>query len=105
MGASAAAVIIIRKEKDLVRHFRDAGATSAASAKAAAALGVHERFAWAMLLRRGIIQESAPGTFYLDEAEWEESRQRKRKLAVVMFVAVFAAAFAAAYATINASRR
>ncbi len=105
MGASAAAVIIIRKEKDLVRHFRDAGALSAANAQSPAALGVHERLAWAILLRKKIIKEAAPGTFYLDDAAWEESRQQKRKLAMIVFFVVFAAAFAAAYTTINASRR
>jgi hypothetical protein len=96
MGASAAAAIIIRKEKDLVAHFRAAGATSAGSAKSVTALGVDQHVAWRILEGKEIIREASPGTFYLDEERWEASVQRRRKIAMFMLAAL--AAFSAAVA-------
>ena len=53
MGASVAAAVIIRKERELVEHFAQAGAVSPSSARSSSDLGVHERFAWIRLVERG----------------------------------------------------
>jgi hypothetical protein len=93
MGAAAAA-IIIRKEKDLVAHFRAAGAISPATAMTPDALGVHQRLAWERLVTRAVIREAVPGSFYLDEPSWVALRRTRRRLAIVMLVvAVSLAAF------------
>ena len=70
MGATVAAAVIIRKERELVEHFAEAGAVSPASARSSSDLGVHERFAWIRLVDRGVIREAAPGRYYFDEPTW-----------------------------------
>jgi hypothetical protein len=86
MGAAAA--VIIRKEKDLVAHFRSAGAVTPAKAQSPDALGVDTRVAWSLLVRRAVIREASPGQFYLDEDAWEALRAKRRRLAAVMVVAL-----------------
>jgi hypothetical protein len=105
MGASAAAAIIIRRERELVEHFRSHAALSAAAAKTPTELAVEQRMAWVILLNRGIIRDAGGGRFYLDEAAWEANRAMKRKMAAVMLVVFICAAAAAAFATSNAARR
>ena len=94
MGASAAAAVIIRKERELVEHFMAAGAVAPSSARSSSDLGVHERFAWMRLIERGVIREAGPGRYYFDEPTWVALRRRRRRLALVLiiFVAVFAVA-------------
>jgi hypothetical protein len=86
MGAAAAAAILIRKEKDLVEHFKQAGAMSPSSAKSSSDLGVHERFAWSRLVRDAVIREAAPGTYYLDESAWVALGQKRRRVALVLTI-------------------
>ncbi len=82
MGAAAAVAIIIKRERDLVDHFRRAGATSPEMAQTPFALGVEQRFAWDRLVDRGVIRTGMSGTFYLDEASWEALRRRRPMIAV-----------------------
>jgi hypothetical protein len=99
MGASAAAAIIIRREKDLVAHFRSHGAIDAAHAMTPAALGVEQRMAWEILHRRAIIRDGAPGTFYLDEPSWEAAGRRRRKIALVVLAVALTFALISAIVT------
>ena len=82
MGASAAAAIIIRKERHLVEHFRRAGALSPASAQSVDELDIHPRLVWERLVSRAIVREAAPGLFYLDEPSWEAFRRTRRRLLI-----------------------
>jgi hypothetical protein len=92
MGASAAAAIIIKREKDLVEHFRRAGATTPPAAQSPDALGVEENFIWRRLADSAVIRASSPGTYYLDESSWEALGRRRRRLAVIaLFAAVLLA--------------
>ena len=84
MGAAAAAAVIIRKEKDLVAHFRQAGAVAVSSAKSPSELGVHERMAWERLIERAVIREAAPGVYYLDEQSWNALRRMRQRMAIVL---------------------
>ena len=86
MGASVAAAVIIRKERELVEHFASAGAVSPSSARSSSDLGVHERFAWIRLVERGVIREAAPGKYYFDEPTWVALRQRRRRVALVLMI-------------------
>jgi hypothetical protein len=86
--ATAAAAVIIAKEKDLVAHFRRAGALSASRAKSAADLGVDTRLAWGILEHRGVIREAGDGRYYLDERAWVALQQRRRRIAMTMLVIV-----------------
>ena len=104
MGASAAAAVIIRKERELIEHFVDAGAVSPSTARSPSDLGVHERFAWIRLVERGVIREAAPGTYYFDEPTWVTVRQRRRRLTLVLMIFVVALGVATLVATRLAAR-
>ena len=95
MGASAAAIVILRKQEDLIQHFRSAGAISTGTAKSVDELGVETRLVWSGMLRRAVVREASPGRFYLDEPSWEAMVSRRRirvriALAVVAVLMVIA---------------
>ena len=94
MGVAPA--IILRKEKDLVAHFRDARALSPDSAQSLGALRLDEDgMALRRLLNRAVIRKGAPGTYYLDEPSWEAlGRIRHRLMLVVLILLLGAAALA-----------
>jgi hypothetical protein len=90
MGAAAAA-IIIKREKDLVEHFRRAGATTPQAAQSPDELGVEDdNLIWRILVKGAVIRTGSEGRYYLDELSWEALGRRRRRLAVIM-VAVLAA--------------
>jgi hypothetical protein len=91
MGAAVAAVII-RKEKDLVEHFRGARALTPSTARTAADLGVHPDVAWRILVHRGIVREGSPGMYYLDDQAWEAHRRNRRRLALIVLALAVAVA-------------
>ena len=88
--ATAAAAVIIAKEKDLIAHFRRAGALGPATAKSLADLGVDTRLAWSILERRAIIREAGEGLYYLDEPAWVAHQQRRRRIAITVLVIALA---------------
>ena len=92
MGASAAAAVMLLKEKHIVSALRQAGATSPATANTPAAIGVDERIAFHKLLRRTVLREGEPGRFYLDELSWEALRRARRRTALLIGLLVLAAA-------------
>ena len=86
MGAAAAA-IIIKREKDLVEHFRRARATTPQTAQSPDALGVEDdNFIWRRLVSSAVIRAGTDGAYYLDEPSWEAMGRRRRRVAVVMMV-------------------
>ena len=99
--ATAAAAVIIAKEKDLVAHFRRAGALSPAKAQSATDLGVDTRLAWSILERRAIIREAGAGLYYLDEAAWVTHQQRRRRIALTMLVIVLGILAVSMFVTIQ----
>lgn len=105
MGASAAAAVLIRKEQELVEHFKQAGAVSPSSARSSSDLGVHERLAWSRLASHEVIREAAPGTYYLDEPAWVALGQRRRRMAFILTIFVVALAVALVIVTRMVARR
>src|SRR5215467_2206967 len=92
MGAAAAA-IIIKREKDLVEHFRNAGATSPQRAQTPGALGVEDdNLIWRILVKGAVIREAAAGAYYLDEPSWEALGRRRRRMAIIIGVFMIALA-------------
>jgi|SRR5215831_416953 len=92
MGAAAAA-IIIKREKDLVEHFRNAGATSAQRARTPGELGVEDdNLIWRILVKGAVIREGAAGAYYLDEPSWEALGRRRRRMAIIIGVFMLALA-------------
>jgi IS5 family transposase len=81
---SAGAVgAIVRKQKQLVAAFRDAGATSPTQAKTLAELGLAAGLAERQLRRHTVLRENAVGALYLDTASWEGLRARRKRWAWV----------------------
>ena len=95
MTAPLVAAIIFRRERDLVGHFRRAGALTPETAQSAEALGVHERLAWQRLVNRGVLRPAGSGAIYLDETAWEALRRtRLRRAAVLGILAMVILVFA-----------
>ena len=94
MGASGVAAVILWRERDLVAHFRRAGALSPPTAQTPAALGVEPRLAWGRLVNRAVIRATPSGTYYLDEPSWEALRHMRRRILVVAATLALAGALA-----------
>jgi hypothetical protein len=93
MGAAAAAVII-KRERDLVDHFRRVGATSPDTAKTPDEIGVDGPMTWFRLVDDAVIRSAGDGRFYLDALTWEAlERRRKRVMMIAFIIAVLAVAF------------
>jgi hypothetical protein len=85
MGAAA---IIIRKERDIVDLYRQAGATSPATARRPDDLGIHHRVAFNILVRRAVLREVSDGRYYLDEPSWEALRTLRHRIAALTIIVV-----------------
>ncbi len=84
MGAAAA--IIIRKERDIVRLYEQAGATSPAAARTPSDVGVHERVAFKILVRRAVLCEVGPDCYYVDVPRWNALRALRRRVAIAVIL-------------------
>lgn len=85
MGAPAIAIIIRKKENDLVDYFRDSGALSPDTAKSLRDLQIMEDdFAFTRLHRRAVIREVHDGEYYLDEEVWRAVQNTRRRLVGVL---------------------
>lgn len=87
MGAAAAAAVMIRKERDLVDHFRRLRATSPESAMHKQDIGVESNGAWKRLERHAVIREAQPGLWYLDELSYAAMRNVRRRILVLILAA------------------
>jgi hypothetical protein len=91
-------ISILRKERQLVRHFREAGAVSPSSAKSLDEVQVrHHALGLRRLRHRVVIREAQPDRFYLDEEVWAALSRTRRQvslavlaLIVLLFVGVLA---------------
>ena len=92
MGASAAAAVILHKEKVAIAAFRSAGAVSPERAASLEAIGASEGgLAFHRLRERAVLREAGQGTgrYYLDEPTWAAVRRtRARLVAVALAIAV-----------------
>ena len=91
MGASAAAAIMIRKQRDLVDHFRRLRATSPETARPQPDLGVESSRAWKQLQDHAVIREAAPGTWYLDEPSYAALNHMRRRMLMIVLILMAAA--------------
>src|SRR6266550_4800417 len=103
MGAPAIAAIIRRKEREVVDDFRRAGATSPATAKSLADVGLEDSWPVRRLQRRAVIREPEPGVMYLDEEVWQAVRRTRRRIAVVFLTIMLLLAFGIAIGFITLS--
>ena len=96
---AGAAAIIIRREKELVAHFRRMKALTPGTAQSTNALQVDENVAFRILRERAVIREAGTGLYYLDEASWEASVRMRRRMAFIVIAVIVAAGAAAFFAT------
>ena len=103
MGA-AAAVVIIKRERDLVEHFQRVGAVSPQTARTKDEIGVDGGTAWFRLVDDAVVRSADNGRFYIDVLTWQAlERRRKRVMTVALIVVVLAVAFTM-FATATARR-
>lgn len=88
MGAVAA--VIIRREKDLVAHFQQAGATSLPTARSLPALQVDGDMIFRRLRDSAVLREGATGTWYLDEPSWIALRRTRQRVVLILLTIVLA---------------
>ena len=82
---TAAAVVLIRREREIVAAFRELRAVSPQTARSLDAVGVHEGVAFRRLRERAILCEApGGGRYYLDEPRWQAIRQARRRNALVI---------------------
>ncbi|MEO8579748.1 MAG: hypothetical protein ABI469_05835 [Gemmatimonadales bacterium] len=86
MGAPAVAVIMRRRENEVIDDFRGAQATSREKAQSYMAVGLGHSLALKRLRERAVIREAAPGTYYLDEEVWTAVRKTRRRIASLMIL-------------------
>lgn len=94
-------IAIRRAERRVIDRLRDSGAASYATAQPLSDLRLFEEGRLRRLLAAGAIQETASGTYFLDEAALDAYSQQRRKR--VLFVV--GGAIAAALAVIGLSRK
>jgi hypothetical protein len=81
-------VSILRKERQVVRHFRDAGATSPSSAKSLKEVPEAHSLGLRRLRRRAVIREAQPDRFYLDEEVWVALGRTRRRVSVAVLALI-----------------
>jgi kynurenine formamidase len=79
-------VSVLRKERKVVRQFREAGATSSAQAKALDETGTKRGVALRRLRERGVIRETTPERYYLDADAWSALQKLRRRTALIVLV-------------------
>ena len=74
--------VMLHKQRTLVQSFERAGATSVDQARTAEQLGLQPGMAWYRLVAHGVLRCPAEGRYFLDRANWQRLRRRRRALAL-----------------------
>lgn len=88
-GAAAFVVIVAKKRRDLIEAFRCQEATSPSTAMSLGRLGVTKSPIFDLLLAKGVLVESEPSRYYLDE-ETESRMEAFRRTQLMAAFAVVA---------------
>jgi hypothetical protein len=80
----SAVIAARRRERKVVKCFRDAGATGAASAKHLDELHLRRGTGLRRLLNRAIVREVPRERFYLDEEVWSALERSRRRVALLI---------------------
>jgi hypothetical protein len=84
MSECEAVISILRRERKLVRRFREVGATTPASARTLEELHLRRGVGVHRLRNRAIIREAEPDRFYLDEEVWEAVGRTRRQVSIAV---------------------
>lgn len=89
MGAAAAAIYM--KERHIADAFRNAGATSADTARLPQDLNVAMHGAgWRILHRNAFVREAGEGRYYLDVPSWDASMRARRQRVLILAIVLLA---------------
>lgn len=80
--SGTAAVAIAIKIKKIVARFRELNATIPDNAVTIEATGLHKSRIFSRLINRGVLVETNPGKYYLDEQAY--LKQRYRRLIILL---------------------
>ena len=81
------ATVMMHKQRSIVRAFERAAVTSPASARTAEQLGLKTTgLAWHHLVGHAILRCPGEGRYFLDVANWQRLRRRRRHVAFVVIV-------------------
>lgn len=78
------AIIVALRFKLFVRRFTDTGTTYPQVAKTPEELNIRRRMLFNRLLHRGVLIETSPGRFYLDENNLIEYKKVRRSWALII---------------------
>jgi hypothetical protein len=90
------------KEREVRDDFIRAEATTPATAKSLAEIGIDESHAVKRLKRRAVIREASPGVFYFDEDVWKAVRAMRRRMALLLLFAVVLSLLVVLYTSMGA---
>ena len=76
--------MMVRKQQAIVRAFEQAAATTAAMARTAEQLGLKPGMAWHQLVGHAVLRCPGDGRYFLDLANWQRLRQRRRRIALTI---------------------
>lgn len=82
-------MVLRKKRSAIVDILRREGAIRPTAAKPLDGLGQGERRQLERLVRRGVVQEVEPGTFYLVEAIWVADREIRRLTLIIALLVLW----------------
>lgn len=87
---SAALILILHRQRDLVDRFRDAGATSPSTARTLGELHVRPGLILSRMSSRGVFVHAGGDRWWLDAAAWNRFRDRQRRRLVLTAILIVA---------------
>lgn len=79
--------VMVHKQRAIVRAFEQAAATMPATACRAEQLGLKPGMAWHQLVGHAVLRCPGDGRYFLDLANWQRLRQRRRRMALAVVAA------------------
>jgi len=79
---------ILRRDRQVVRHFQEAGAISPSSARSLDDVPQAHTLGLRRLRRRAVIREAQPDRFYLDEGVWEALGRTHRRVSFAVLALI-----------------
>jgi hypothetical protein len=77
-------ISILRREREVVRRFQEAGATTPATARDLDELHVRRATGLRRLRHRAVIREAGAERFYLDEQVWQALGHMRRRVSIAV---------------------
>jgi len=85
--------VIARKMRKIIESFRQKNAVTPESAKSLEKIGLSKSLVMRRLIRRGVIMEVKPGTYYLNEEQlgfFNQNRQAKAGIVLLLILIALA---------------